>query len=241
MLWRLRSEGVDAGDPAPPADAQDGGGRFVLHRHTDADGAHCDVRLEAGGCLVGWRVHGEDIATEPAWATEKMPHPLHWLAADGPATRLDAGAYAWLERGPDRKVLLLRGAEGTRRVTAERAEGLTAGAVAAVVQQLEAARVALDRLPLLVAEGITARQRAVARLVGLGRALDGEDFDAALAKRMLAGLTLDEIHAHLRGYERRFDTQYPPRPVSRPEPMETEDERMGEALAILRGAAPGSA
>ena len=43
-------------------------GRFVLQRHTDAQGEHLDLRIEADGHLRGWRI---DAATlnAGAWAT----------------------------------------------------------------------------------------------------------------------------------------------------------------------------
>ena len=229
MLWRITSEAVDAAEPGEEA------GRFVLHRHEDASGPHQDLRLEHGGFLVGWRVAGDTLDGGPCLATEKMPHPLRWLEEDGGAERADAGSYAWVERGPQRRVLLLKGERGTRRITAEPVGGFEPGAAAALVETMEKAGVPLERLPLLAEDGLTARRRAVTRLLGLGRELDGDAFDADLMKRMLEGLTLDEVHAHLRSYEARFDARYPPRPVSRPESIENEaDGREGDALAILR-------
>lgn len=228
MLWRMTSEAVEA----------DGGyesaGRFVLQRHTDAAGPHWDLRLEHGGFLVGWRIE-EGLDEGPAHATEKMPHPLHWLEGGGAAERVDAGAYAWVERGAQRRVLLLQGEQGTRRITAERVDGFDPAAAAAIAATMERARVPLDQLPRLAEDGATARRRAMARLLGLGRELDGDAFDPDLARRMLEGRPLDEIHAHLRAYEARFDALHPPQPLSRPETFdETTETRADEALAILR-------
>jgi len=229
MLWRITSEAIEAEDIGEES------GRFVLHRHTDADGPHQDLRLEHGGFLVGWRIEGDALLEAPSLATEKMPHPLRWLEEDGEAERQDAGSYAWVERLPKRRVLLLRGDRGVRRVTAELVDGFDPGAAARLAATMEKARVPLESLPLLVEEGLTARRRAVARLIGLGRELEGEAFDAELTKRMLTGLTLDEVHAHLRSYEARFDARYPPRPVSQPESVDEEaGGREGDALAILR-------
>ena len=228
MLWRMTSEAIESGGEYESA------GRFVLQRHTDDSGPHLDLRLEHGAFLVGWRIE-EGMDEGPSLATEKMPHPLRWLEEDGAVERIDAGAYAWVERGAQRRVLILQGTHGARRITAERIEGFDPGAAAALVETMDKARVPLERLPLLVEEGLTARRRAVARLIGLGRELDGDAFDADLTKRMLEGLTLNEVHAHLRAFEARFDARYPPRPVSQPECEETEtDARAGEALAILR-------
>src|SRR5690606_22504207 len=72
-------------------------GRFVLHRHADAQGPHLDLRLEAGACLLGWRIDGTELAGE-GYATAKAPHPLYWLERDGDAVREDAGTYAWIDQ-----------------------------------------------------------------------------------------------------------------------------------------------
>jgi hypothetical protein len=93
----------------------------------------------------------------------------------------------------------------------------------------------------LVSDGMTARRRSIERLCGLGRELDGTAFDDGVWRRILAGLSLEEIHAQLRAYEVRFDQKYPPDPVSRPESlpeMESDDpagmDRAGVAMAIVR-------
>ncbi len=111
---------------------------------------------------------------------------------------------------------------------------------AAAVRAIEAAvaecHADMAQAAALVRDGVSARQRATARLIGLGRELDGDAFDETAWRETVAGLNLDAIHAHLRAYEARFDAKYPPQPVSQPEPLEPEPEdRSGVAAEILRG------
>ena len=82
---------------------------------------------------------------------------------------------------------------------------------------------------------MTARRNAVERLCGLGALLDDDAFEDGLWRKTLSGLSLGEIHSQLRGFELRFDRQYPPEPVSRPEALSDAslDKRSDEALAIL--------
>lgn len=236
MFWRvICEEGSDASEP----DRSDG--RFVVHQHRDADGPHLDLRLEHGEYLVGWRVDGDTLEGEP-WATVKSPHPASWLDQDGDAVRMDAGVFTWVERGADRRVLLLHGRTGTRRVRLERAMGLPAAAARAVCEALTACGADMREAGRLIQDGATARARAIERLCGLGRELDGSAFDAPVWRKLLADLSLEEIHAQLRAYEVRFDAKYPPGPVSRPERLpegECSDgagvARSDVAMAIVRG------
>ncbi|MDX9972713.1 MAG: hypothetical protein RBU21_06980 [FCB group bacterium] len=230
MYWTLSTE------PAAPApDAYKPEGRFVLHRHRDADGPHYDLRLEQEGYLLGWRIDGDALEGQP-WATEKMPHPAQWLEQDGEAARADEGLYAWVERDADRRELILWGRQGDRTVRFTRETGLPPLAQRDIRRTLEEAGAAPARAAQLVADGLTARRRASERLCGLGRELDGEAFDEALWRKSIEGLSLDEIHAQLRAYELRFDLKYPPQPVSQPEPLSPEGEtgRAADVLSILR-------
>jgi hypothetical protein len=77
MYWKLSEMRREPSDGAPPV----GEKRFVLHRHVDADGPHLDLRLEAGNCLLGWRIAGEEL-NPGCWASEKAPHPKSWLDED---------------------------------------------------------------------------------------------------------------------------------------------------------------
>jgi hypothetical protein len=239
MFWTLVSV-----EPLDPAAARAAGaapieGRFVIHRHRDAQGPHLDLRLEQDGCLSGLRVDAD--ALEPgAWASEKPPHALHWLRQDGDAVRVDAGAYAWERRDAEVRAMRLDGAHGVRRLEWRCAGELPPHCVRALIEAGGAVHAAPDRLADLVRDGAEARGRAVARLCGLGRELDGPAFDAAAWRRLLEPLSLREIHGHLAAFETRFDRAFPPEPVSRPESLEDEAQhasaqsRADQALRLLR-------
>ncbi len=239
MFWTLVSvEPLDRA-AARAADAAPVEGRFVIHRHRDTQGPHLDLRLEQDGCLAGLRVDAD--ALEPgAWAAEKAPHALHWLRQDGDAVRVDAGAYAWERRDADVRVMRLDGAHGVCRLEWRRDEGLPPSCLRALAEAVHALNVTPDRVADLVRDGVEARERAVARLCGLGRELDGPAFDAAAWRRLLDPLSLREIHGHLAAFETRFDRAFPPEPVSRPEALEDEAQRASaqsradRALRLLR-------
>jgi len=151
--------------------------------------------------------------------------------------REDGGVYAWLERSADGGVLVLEGQAGVlRQVRVRREPGLPAHEVRAILVALEAYGVEAADAGSLIADGVTARRRAIERLCGLGRELDGSAFDEAVMRKTLSQLTLEEVHAQLRAYEVRFDQKYPPQPVSRPErlPDEAVTERADAAMAIVR-------
>lgn len=229
MYWKITFESEKA---SPDVERSDG--RFVLHRHTDTGGAHLDLRLEEEACLVGWRIDGSDIGGE-RWATEKAPHPLWWLDRDGEAVRVDAGTYAWLERGEGRGRLMLKGQNGTQVLSVEREAELPLNVVCEIRSVLKQQNASIEEAGRLIADGITARRRAVERLCGLGRELDGTAFGDSAWRRMLGSLSLDEIQAQLRSFEVRFDQKYPPLPVSRPESLEEAraGERSEAAMAIV--------
>lgn len=209
-------------------------GRYVVHRHHDAEGAHLDLRLEAEGCALGYRIGGLDLA-DGAWATEKQPHPLAWLDQDGDAIREDAGLYAIAAESGDTRDLILHGAHGARLLRFTRDASLDAASARAVALALRDLAHAPEHAAQLIRDGALARQRAVARLCGLGRDLDGPHFDETQWRGLAAALSLDALHAHLGAFERRFNEKYPPLPVSQPEPLEahTQASRM---LELARGA-----
>jgi hypothetical protein len=226
MFWKV-AQLDEAQTPTDFAPA----GRFVLQRHTDAQGEHLDLRLEAEGHLRGWRIDAATLAPG-AWATEKPPHSLRWLD-DATAQRLDAGEYAVERWGRDGGALILRGTGGSTRVVMTPAPELPVSAARAIAETLRALKAAPDDAARLIADGLAARNRATERLCGLARELDGEAFEERVWRGTLAGLTLEEIHAQLRAFELRFDAKYPPLPVSRPE-AEGGASRAGEAMAIAR-------
>ena len=232
MFWKLSSEEV-TGEKHEANAARDG--RFVLHRHRDDEGEHLDLRLECGEVLLGWRIDGLQLE-DGAWATEKAPHPLRWLDHDGDAVRLDAGDYAWERRDQDGGVLLLQGRDGPKRIRVEREPGIPARAARAIKEQLDSIDAPASDAAGLIGDGAVARQRAIQRLCGLGRELDGSAFDETVWRKTLAGLSLDEIHVQLRSFEVRFDLRYPPQSVSRPEVLDDErgESRSDAALSILR-------
>lgn len=215
MFWKLDCEQAA---PARETDAERFAGRFVLHRHHDAEGPHLDLRLEQDGYLVGWRIESTKLEGG-LWAREKGPHPVAWLEQNGDAMREDAGLYAWLERDAAGGTLILRGAQGDRVLRVRRVSGLPTAAMRDVCEALRECAAPADHAGRLVRDGVAARRRAIARLCGLGRELDGSAFDETVWRRTLESCSLDEIHAHLRAFEVRFDTKYPPQPVSRPVPL----------------------
>ncbi len=227
MFWTI----ADLTHTQPSADFAPAG-RFVLHRHTDAQGEHLDLRLEAEGHLRGWRIDANELG-EGAWATEKPPHPLRWLDDDGNATRVEAGEYAVESRSAEGLVVVLRGSTATTRVEIAPAPELPITAARAIAMALRERAIDPADAPGLLADGLAARSRAVQRLCGLGRELDADAFEESVWRKTLGRLTLDEIHQQLRAFEVRFDQKYPPQPVSRPE-TEGETPRSREAMAIAR-------
>lgn len=234
MYWEIRevTSETDAAQRALPPE-----GRFVLHRHRDTEGPHLDLRLECGDVLLGWRVAGGALEAG-AWATEKAPHPVHWLDQDGEAVREDAGRYRWVWRDDDAGELLLHGADQSLRVKLERRNTMPASCVRDLCAAAREHGVGPGALAGLVADGVTARHRAVGRLCGLAAELDGAAFDETLWRETLAHKSLAEIQGHLHAYEVRFDRKYPPERVSRPEKLpEVGESAAGSerVLELLRG------
>ena len=235
MFWRVICE-----ERATVSELGQTDGRFVLHRHVDELGPHLDLRLEQDGCLVGWRIEGESLDGEP-WATKKGRHPVSWLEGNSEARQVDAGVYAWLECGPERRVVVLRGRDGARQIRIEHELNAPVSMVRSVWDAIRSTGSRPEEAGRLIVDGVTARRRAIERLCGLGREMDGTAFDDGVWRRILAGLELEEIHAQLRAFEVRFDRKYPPSPVSRPERLpETEADsssngrRTESAMEIVR-------
>lgn len=231
MLWRLTLDMVE-GDEAGHVD-----GRYVIHRHRDAQGVHLDLRLEQDACLTGWRIDGSRIEPE-AWAVEKGSHPTRWLDQDGEMVRVDAGTYTWLTHEDGHKRLVLRGKRGEHIIDATLQEGLPARVRGQVCRMLDELKADAGEAPRLIEDGVKARRRLVQRLCGLGRELDGDGFDEGAWRKALANLSLDEVQRHLHAFELRFDRKYPPHPTSRPEQLPDDEpvtSRAKGAMAIIRG------
>jgi hypothetical protein len=213
-------------------------GRFILHRHTDSDGPHHDLRIEMDGALHGWRILGDLDALSVA--VEKAAHPLHWLdPASGDAagmTCTDHGVYHWIERGRRTAVIRLHGRTGAKTLEIRTVDGLNPETEHVLRTLMNEHHLEEGEISGLIRDGLAARKRASLRLTGLARELDGEGFDTGLWRRISHGMTLDDIHAQLRGYEMRFDAKYPPQPVSRPESLEEGALRGtgAEVLELLR-------
>lgn len=232
MLWKLCWHDAEA--DAPLGDPENGR-RYVLHRHRDGRGAHWDLRLEQDGYLMGWRIEAEGLGGE-CLASEKGPHSMSWLEQDGDAVREDEGRYVWLHRDERGGELALQGRLGARRLRVSSFPGLGARSIEALCGCLKRHGVDEASAAGLIEDGIRARHRAMARLCGLGRELDGRGFDEGLWKKSLPGLSLREIERHLEPFEARFDAKYPPQPVSRPETLPEGKTGHGErVLELLRG------
>lgn len=217
MYWRITTERDETGVGATRNETH---GRFVLHRHHDADGPHLDLRFEQDGYLSGFRVDGLSL-DEDVCASEKGAHPIEWLERDGDAVREDAGTYHRRVVSEREMLITLHGGQGTRVLRAVCEPGLTPNTVRDVCAALREHGAPAADAARLIGDGIAARRRATERLCALARELDGAAFDEDVCRRSLATLSLDDIHAQLRAYEKRFDAAYPPAPVSRP-------ERLGE-------------
>lgn len=229
MFWKLTIEETADAQALDHVD-----GRFILHRHSDPEGPHLDLRLEMDGYLMGWRVDALSLEGGP-WATEKAPHALRWLDHDADAACVDAGLYMLKQRAGDEiRTLLLKGKDGVKQLRIERADGLPASVARDIVEAARESNVSPAEAGRLVRDGLSARRRAVERLCGLGRELDGEAFNVDTWRTLLAGLSLEEIHGQLRAYEVRFDQKYPPLSVSQPERLDEKEVCTGAALSIAR-------
>ena len=185
------------------------------------------------GYLLGWRIDALNLDAE-VLASEKAPHPPHWLDQDGEAQREDAGHYRWLSRTEDGGELMLYGEQGTRHIRVEREGELSPTKVCHILKALEKTGLKLSEAPALINDGIVARRHAVERFCGLGRELDGSAFEEKTWRTTLASRSLEDIQQHLRAYEVRFDQKFPPQATSQPEslPESNSEIRSGQALDI---------
>lgn len=237
-MERWLMEKVDAGQELTCSSREVAEGRrFVLHRHSDREGEHLDLRLEDGDVLFGWRLprdaperlaEGDEVVCEL-----KRMHPRKWLDVNEDGCFVeDAGTYRWLERGSDRGVGVFWGKRFGGRYSFTR-RSVSEGPVSLIGKELglDLAR-AEDAAQLLARarDGETSRNRAVERLCALGRELDGDFFDEKMWRSTLGHLSLREIQGHLRSFERRFDEKHPPVPVTKQERL-VSDSKARERVA----------
>jgi hypothetical protein len=103
--------------------------RFVVLAH-DWPCAHWDFLIEAGPVLRAWRLFELPRAGARVRAEPNADHRLLYLDYEGPVsgnrgtvTRYDAGTCEWLEDGPERVRVELRGARLAGTADLLRGEG----------------------------------------------------------------------------------------------------------------------
>ncbi len=239
FVWTMRRAGEytadnDAIEPS----------RFVVHRHVDDGGTHLDLRIETdGGGLAGWRLspdaiertnHGDEV-----FCLAKPIHPVRWLdhnselcavVGSGRCRRMDS------EKGHARMAFDGTGLNGIYEFRPWPGERGIVGLIDAVERfagGTAAGPADIERFAAAAEDGRTARVRAIERVCGLGRELDGDAFDERLWRSMLAPLTLNEVYRQMARFERRFDEKYPPTGVTRPDKSHDATMRKREVAAIL--------
>src|SRR5437868_4054398 len=100
--------------------------RFVILEH-DWPAIHWDFLLEAGEVLRAWRLLEEPGMERTVPAEANFEHRTMYLDYEGPlsgdrgrVTRWDVGTFEWVEVGPERVVVELRGEKISGRVWIER-------------------------------------------------------------------------------------------------------------------------
>ena len=81
-------------------------GRYVVQKHTQADGVHWDLMLEDGEILRTWRldIGPEDVLDRPAVADKIFDHSLRFLTYEGPVQN-GTGTVEIADRGTFRFTL----------------------------------------------------------------------------------------------------------------------------------------
>ncbi len=192
-------------------------GRFVVHLHRDRQGSHLDLRIEQKGYLLGWRIEDTEFRSE-LWGTEKLPHDNSWLDKDNTEDTKYVGDYRWFSRGDGNGYLVLRmkdNSQLTYRV--ERWGGFSIRFQRALYQCMRKWQISPLEVLSLIEDGINARNQAIRKICGLGKFLEGDNFDSAQWEKVLSHCSLDEIYASLRRWESRLERQSPPTPFSKPE------------------------
>ena len=218
-------------------------GKYVIHRHADGGGVHLDLRYEVGDKLSGFRIPVAELeeffGTGSKECEPKGLHPVAWLEVNtSDCTLVERGVYGWRQSDGDGRVLVLRGEKwsGTFAVRRDDTPQMNLDAVRRVAEACGAERfdeAVAQRIVSKMQDGESARHHAVERLCGVGREVDGERFDEELWRRSVAGLSLREIQAHVGAYEKRFDEKYPLQPVTKPEPLDVQDNGRWQEIAAM--------
>ena len=103
--------------------------RFVVLEH-EWPRPHLDFLLEADGVLRAWRLLVEEIVSTTVPAEPNFDHRLLYLEFEGPLSgdrgtvrRWDVGTFDWIENGPERVAVELRGGRLIGRAEWTRSDG----------------------------------------------------------------------------------------------------------------------
>jgi len=254
LIWTIRRRGERVRDRSKQS--QEAGERtgteaehpyrefkYLVHRHEDTGGVYLDLHIERpGGSVARWTM-GVDIldrlsAGEEVVCTLNPEDSMRLAEQDiSEYAMVDEGTYTDKGEGDGRRRLVFRGQvlDGEYEFRAVCDDSVVAALAEAVREEPDALLTPESVKEFIAAarDGRVARGRAVERLCGLGRELDGDAFDDRLWRRMLDGLSLTEIHRQTTGLERRFDEKYPPRSVSRSASLPEEHSDRRETVAAI--------
>ena len=255
LIWAIRRRGErirDRADRVPEIDERDRAEAghphrdlpYLMHRHEDEGGMYLDLHIERPGCSAARWMMDIDVldrlsAGEEIVCTLNPQDSVRLVEQDvAEYTVVDEGTYTDAGETEGRRRLVFSGRvlDGEFEFRAV-CDNSTVTALAEVIREEPGAMLepeSVEEFAAAARDGRVARRRAVERLCGLGRELDGDSFDGQLWRRMLDGLSLSEIHRQTARFERRFDEKYPPQPVSRSASLPEEDsDRRKIVTAIL--------
>lgn len=195
-------------------------GRFVLHAHKDKQGSHLDLRIEQKNYLLGWRIDDTELRSE-LWGTEKLPHDPSWLEKEEGGDTKQTGEFRWFSHGDGNGYLILKTRDNqilTYRV--ERWGGFSIRFQRALWQYMRKWQLSPSEVLSLIEDGVTAREYAIQRICGLGRYLEGDNFDTSQWEKVMSRCALKEIYTNLQKWEARLEGQNPPARLSRPEKVD---------------------
>jgi len=254
LIWTIRRRGERIRDRSEQS--QEAGERtgaegdhthrelqYLVHRHDGTGGTYLDLHIERpGGSVARWTmgVNGLDrlSAGEEAVCTLNPEDSMRLADQDTPEyAMVDEGTYTDKGEAAGRRRLVFRGRvlDGEyefRVVCDDNVVGVLADAIREEPDTLLTPE-SVKEFIAAARDGRVARGRAVERLCGLGRELDGDAFDDRLWRRMLDGLSLAEMYRQTARLERRFDEKYPPRSVSRSTSLPEEHSDRRETVAAI--------